>query len=262
MNPYISISGFMTRDEVRYAHDRFINTTREGCALMIGVNANKKTLCGKPAAQPNRFPLVETIAHIFRKLPQTLNMIAYAPAPDELSNADLDTMVRLGGSHLHGFQLDVCWPSPHILERHRRSHNHTLVLKIGVQALAECEHSGKRIATKLLTEYRGLVDGILIDFSGANGKSVHREDIGRVVEPILSKMDELVVGIAGGLDECVVRNLTPELICYPVLGLHADRKLRDADDYLDLKAVRGYISAALAALMLPRPQPILVTVEA
>lgn len=81
--PYIGVTGFMTRVEVRAV----LETVPAGSKyrLMVGVLMSSKTLRGEQNKWPGRYPKRETVPKIFVDDPRTFNLVHYATDnPDAL----------------------------------------------------------------------------------------------------------------------------------------------------------------------------------
>jgi hypothetical protein len=103
---YIGVTGFISRREVEAVLEGVPGDAAR--PLMVGVLVSAETLAGKPSRR--RYPPVEGISDLFLDDPRVLNLIHFNGGhPNRLTEA-LCRLTELGGPHLHGFQLNCCWP--------------------------------------------------------------------------------------------------------------------------------------------------------
>ena len=106
---YIGVTGFMTPQEVRAALRCFSGSP--ACKFMVGVLVSSKTLAGKRNKWPGRYPATERIVEIFQPHAAAVNLIHYNTDEPNTLSGQLLRLMDLAGSHLHGFQLNIAWPS-------------------------------------------------------------------------------------------------------------------------------------------------------
>jgi len=226
--PYIGITGFMTSTEVGSVLNSFpANVKRK---VMIGVLAGLKSLRGKTNKWPGRYPKVEEIKNIFIDHPAALNLIHYnTKEPDSLL-AQLLVMTKLGGPNLHGFQLNMAWPSKKVLVYYRRQcPEKQIVLQIGNKAI-ELVMKSPEILANHVERYSGVVDYVLLDPSGGLGKPFDVAEIRSYLEAIEAKKTEIGLGTAGGLSAQTLDILEPLAKEFPNLSIDAEGKLRNKED--------------------------------
>jgi hypothetical protein len=239
--PYIGITGFMSRAEVEVILSKLSPSNNH--LLMVGVLASWKTLRDVPNKWPNRYPPVGKIANIFSTDPRALNLIHYHTDESETLLHDLCWLTDLGGKLLHGFQLNVKWPSPKILDEYRVKHpDKKLVLQIGGGALEEIKHSPIRMAVRVAMEYNDLADYLLIDPSGGFGRDLDIEKTLDYLRALKEADIKLTLGVAGGLNGFSVPALKKITDEFPELCLDAEGRLRDEQDTLDLKKTEHYLT--------------------
>jgi hypothetical protein len=259
MKNYLGATGFTERWQVQEALGALPAPQcmeQYGRLLMVGVLASPKTLAGKPAGHPNRYPAMCKLKHIFAEDPRTLNLIHYAtPDRDEALVDQLKQMVELGGESLHGFQLNVAWPEvealskfrDHLCKQHR---NLKIVLQCGPRVLVPgvcpawlaCE----------VASYGNLIDAVLIDPSGGGGTPYSVCEAQEYVRYLrkATRTSRLVVGIAGGLRHDNLDALLRPMLEYdPHLSFDAESGLRDDPqdanrDTLNMENLCCYLESA------------------
>jgi hypothetical protein len=246
LKPYIGITGVMTLREMEYLAGLADTHIPEHGSMMCGVLMSHKTLNGKPAGNPRRYPPRERICRMFMEHPKFLNLVHYnSREPDILEQ--LEEALKWVGPYCHGFQLNVAWPDHLDLVDFKQRHpDKVIVLQLSARVLAEIEVYTNYTG---LLRYSGGIDAVLIDASGGQGEAL---DVDRVVS-LRRRIDDefplrnVSVGVAGGLDRYsvdVVRELRksqPAWETNPVFSIDAEGRLRTALDALDLDAVTEYV---------------------
>lgn len=248
--PYIGITGFMKWEEV-CSVSIFMPPSVDllpgslDRILMVGVSASLKTLRGRQNKWPNRYPKVEEISKIFCYESDVLNLIHYNTDEKETLAGQLDELIKHGGPNLHGFQLNIAWPSPIVLVAFRLLHpNKVIVLQVGSRAFQLVGHSPARLAKKVQDEYQGLIDYILLDSSGGLGKIFEPERFREYLQALQEKNLGIGLGVAGGLSAATLGILEPLAKDFPDLSIDAEGRLRDKNDCLDVVSAIKYVSVA------------------
>ena len=170
VHPYIGVTGIMTPQEARAAL-RVASTWESNYRVMLDVLASSKTLSGRKNKWPNRYPNPERIAELFVDHPKALNFVHYSTDTPEYLAAQLLSIAKLAGPHLHGFQLNVVWPEVEELMHFHLNSNpvgcYQLVLQLGTKAIDQCTSLEDLVAR--VTLYKDLVQYILLDCSGGKG---------------------------------------------------------------------------------------------
>ena len=214
--------------------------------LMIGVLVSSKTAKGLQNKRPNRYQKIECVKGIFPSHSKALNLIHYHTKEPETLKDQLVTLVKSGGSRLHGFQLNVAWPPPGPLREFRMEYPFVqMVLQIGNRAFELIEHSPQRLARKVATEYSDFVDYILLDPSGGEGKAMDTEIARSYLEALGAKDMDIGLGVAGGLSPATLHLAEPLLKDFPELSIDAEGGLRDGEDRLNVPLTQEYIRGAL-----------------
>jgi hypothetical protein len=243
-DPYVGVTGFMTRAEVDAAVEAFkAQANWRDADLMIGVLASSKTLAGGTNKWPNRYPKVGDIASLFPLYLNAFNLIHYA-TDDRSTLADqLKELVRLGGQNLHGFQLNIRWPEPAALDAIPKGMR--VVLQLGRGAIDEVDDDPIK-AAKALGAYKGTVTDVLIDMSGGRGRDIDVVTAARYVEAIDDRHPDFGIGVAGGLSSGTILRLAGLANRWPMLSIDAEGRLRtpQPEDRLDIEAVKDYLDMA------------------
>ena len=248
MKPYIGITGFMGRDEVKWAWDAFKKTRlAPDYMLMVGVLASLKTLYGHTNKWPNRYPAVKDISGIFIQDSGMLNLVHYNSKNTDMLFVQLMALTELiGPESFNGFQLNIAWPSElEILAYKAHYPGKKIVLQVGRNAFEMIENSPGKLVGRMVI-YVGLVDYILLDPSGGEGKTLDPEKMQDYLIAIKeSGFHNIGVGVAGGLSQDTLYLLKPLLKQISYLSIDAEGRLRNENDHLDMGFVEGYIRKAV-----------------
>lgn len=217
--------------------------------IMVGVLASQKTVfLGLENKWPNRYPSSSDISSIFPKHPLALNLIHYNTKEPETLLEQMLGVTKISGSCFHGFQLNVAWPSPKALEAYRQIHGGVkIVLQVGSSAFRKIGNSPVNLARKVMDEYDGLVDYLLLDPSGGLGEPFNTALAREYLEELRGQGAErfLGLGVAGGLSPTTLNLVEPLARAFPKLCIDAEGRLRDENDTLDLSVAREYVSKAM-----------------
>lgn len=244
---YVGVTGFTEREQVEEALS--VVPADSDRLLMVGVLATWKTLRGIPIKPKwgKQTPLTKNIKDIFVSDPRVLNLIHYSTQTGQ-ENSLADDMERLHhtvGEKLDGFQLNIAWPNPVLLEYYYYDvWNHVnaprIVLQVGRRAL-EAVSGNFDAAVNRLMDYTGIVTDVLFDLSGGLGKEI---DINQALR-FLRKLDEVGLGfgkgIAGGLGP---NSLDPVVYIgqeFPGVSTDAQGRLRDEENELVLPWMKRYL---------------------
>lgn len=243
--PYIGITGFMSLNDA--LHVLNIVPTNAERLIMIGVLASLKTMRGIQNKWPNRYPSMDKIAGIFPRHPRALNLIHYNTKEIDALGDQLIAMTNFGGENLHGFQLNIAWPSPAALEAYRKTNpSKQIVLQIGGHAFEMVNRSPEILSAKVAREYSGLVEYVLLDPSGGYGRPFDPERAQEYLNALKESNLDIGLGVAGGLSPAtlnLVESLTRD---FPNLSIDAEGRLRTTDDHLDLNVASEYLRVALS----------------
>ncbi len=216
--------------------------------VMIGVLASQTTVfLGLKNKWPNRYPNPSDIASIFPNHHLALNLIHYNTKESDTLLKQMLEVTELSGSNFQGFQLNVAWPSPLVLEGYRREFgNMKIVLQVGGYAFKKIGNSPVNLARKVVGEYHGLVDHLLLDPSGGFGKPFNTELAREYLDELRGQGAEnfLGLGVAGGLSPTTLNLVEPLVQDYPELSIDAEGRLRDENDRIDQSIAKEYVSKA------------------
>lgn len=256
MSPYIGITGIMSRAEAKallaVLSENEMWQMDKDRMLMLGYLASSKSLQGLPTRYPKRYPKIEDIPSLIIEEARVLNLIHYHSS--ERDEKLYDEMLRIGemcriNEGFSGFQLNVAWPSPMILERWQREADvgPVIVLQVGGRAMEEVNHSPSQLAQRV-KEYEGVVDYVLIDPSGGKGQDINPAKINVYLHALKEAGIRFGMGVAGGLSGDSLNLLMPILSEFPQISIDAEGKLRDAEGNLSLDRCVHYLNEALRVL--------------
>ncbi|MBI3074869.1 MAG: hypothetical protein HYY92_01485 [Parcubacteria group bacterium] len=246
--PYIGITGFMSVGEVLSILDTAEGTIPANAnrLVMVGVLASQKTMRGISNKWPNRYPPKDRIDGLFQNHPHALNLIHYNTKEEGTLAEQLHAMTEIGGPNLHGFQLNIAWPSLAVLYEFRRRHpTKVVVLQIGAHALAMVKHSPEWLV-KMTAHYEPVADYVLLDPSGGTGKPLDVEEMRGYLRALTARKLAMGLGIAGGLSPATLHNIAPLAREFPDMSIDAEGRLRTEDDHLDLAIAKEYLREASA----------------
>ncbi len=242
--PYIGITGFMSLSDALQVLDAIPENADR--LVMIGVLASLKTMRGIQNKWPNRYPTMDRIAGIFPDHPLALNLIHYNTKEKDTLCDQLVAMTEFGGANMHGFQLNIAWPSLDVLGEYRQKHpTKQIVLQIGGHAFEMVNHSPEQLAARV-AEYEGITEYVLLDPSGGYGKPFDPERARDYLLALKAQNLEIGLGVAGGLSPTtldLVRQLAKE---FTDLSIDAEGRLRTQEDHLDLNVANDYLRIALS----------------
>ena len=248
--PYVGVTGFMSSEEVTETL-KDIDFKTANRLLMVGVLASSKTIQGIKNKWPNRYPPLHEIGNIFVKNDDCLNLIHYnTKDPDKLLT-QLIMVSDAVNDNFDGFQLNIAWPPPQILENYKSLYPcKQIVLQIGGGAFEEAGNMPAWVANKV-AEYVGIVDYILLDPSGGLGQPSDPLKAREYLDELSRYEKEIGLGVAGGLSPNTLHLLEPLLQVYPSISIDAEGKLRNEQDHLDVAITRKYIQQSLHMFSMP-----------
>lgn len=245
MNPYIGITGFLKPEEVFSA----LGVFPEGISrkLMVGVLASYKSLRGIPMKPrwAKRMPNPASISRLFLNDERVVNLV-HLSTGEETILEDMFKIHSLAGQNFHGFQLNIAWPHINQLVSYRAavSRSYRIVLQIGRKAMETVGGTIQDTVNKL-SHYVEVIDDILFDPSGGQGKPFDTRQAYEFLSAITDKGWNIGLGVAGGLGPDSLNLVEPLIAKFPNLSIDAEGKLRNDQNNLDLKAVRDYLTKAL-----------------
>jgi hypothetical protein len=248
---YLGVTGLRRRRDCLTLIEK---TPDIGRKIMLGVLASAKTLKGLPNSWPQRYPDVNQIAAIFPDHARALNLVHYNTKPDvaEPLHVQLGHVMDVAGINCHGLQLNIAWPEASELDRFLdRQLSPTIVLQVGGKAFKPFEGVGgpRRLAERV-REYGKLVEYVLLDPSGGEGKALDGERLLPYVQELYEKSPDLGVGVAGGLSSETIDLMNLLWDRYPDLSIDAEGRLRDSPedkvdgDRFNMEKALAYLQSA------------------
>ncbi|MBP7770701.1 MAG: hypothetical protein KA066_02195 [Candidatus Pacebacteria bacterium] len=240
--PYIGITGFTARSQINAVLGNGLPAVTDQL-VMVGLLISSRTMRGETNKWPNRYPKPGDLEHVFVNDKRLLNLIHFNTNIKDLPFL-LDHMrvaQELAGPACNGFQLNIAWPDPEVLEKYKKAPggNNTIVLQCGRKAIEEAGNV-HGLATRL-RRYDGLADYVLVDPSGGLGKDFNYADMYATLETLFCDAPQTMgIGIAGGLSPDNLDRLRPLLEEFE-FSIDAEGNLRDADDHLDITVASSYL---------------------
>lgn len=244
--PYIGVTGFMTRDEVRKVLE--VVPHNSDYALMVGVLMNEKTINGLAHKKwPGRYPLWHDVPGIFVDDPRTLNLVHYnTPHVESLARQLLEIVDMCPG--IDGFQLNIPWPSIDQMEQYWNvCPEKKVVLQLGSQAMREVSSIDNLV--KRIEDYGPLIDTVLVDASGGTGRPLEPAVCTQYLRA-LQKVPNITLAVAGGLGPGSLHLMKDLVECFGELSIDAEGRLRapHPEDRLDIEATQSYVLQAFRLL--------------
>lgn len=245
--PYIGVTGFMSRNEVEKVLAEFPKDSVR--KFMVGVLASTTTLYGeKPSRLFGRYPIIQNIEDIFSPDTRAFNVIHFNDKTREMAMIlnQLLVLTKLGGKHLHGFQLNIKWPHPFILNMFKKVHpDKKIILQLGREAFKDVDSSPARMAEKVRVTYNELIDYLLIDPSAGEGREFDLKMALSCLRALKERCNPLIgFGIAGGLyDGNAEKLLSPVVAEFSDISTDTEGKMRDKElgDALNIDRAIRYV---------------------
>ncbi len=246
MIPYIGITGFMSSTEV----SRVLNTVPANSKrmVMVGVLASSDTIQGIANSRPRRYPKHDQMGGIFQDHPHALNLIHFNTKNRKFLFSQMMRARILAWRYCHGFQLNMAWPGTDILMNvlGEMPKSTIIVLQVGSRAFEMIDHSPKKLADKIESQYGGLIHYVLLDASGGLGKPMDAEALRPYLRALGARRLPIGLAVAGGLCADTLDLILPLVDEFPTLSIDAEGKLRDKNDDLDVDAAILYRDRAEA----------------
>ncbi|MDO8408385.1 MAG: hypothetical protein Q7S95_04140 [bacterium] len=248
--PYIGVTGFTDRQQVIEAFFHVPDNAHR--RLMVGVLASYKSLRRLPMREQwaKQTPPSDELHSIFFEHPQVLNLIHYSAdifVDKELCD-DLLALAHHAGSVLHGFQLNIVWPSSIALrDFHRfvRKQKLSVVLQINHGSIALAGGTPVAIVEKL-RRYEGLIQHLLVDASGGLGKALNVSWAQLYLRAFRDAQLPFALGVAGGFGPNSMEPIKELLAEFPDLSWDAQGRLRDKDHRLNPILAGEYLDLSYA----------------
>ena len=241
--PYIGITGIVSPAESEVITQISLgNSARQ---IMMGVLVSSKSLRGERNKWPERYPNIRDIAGVFTHDPATFNVIHYNTDQPATLSDQLEEVRRLAGPNLHGFQLNMAWPSVPELRRFTyQNPDQKMILQINQEAFWAVEGLTGGLIYKLKQEYLGFIDHILLDLSAGYGRPLETAWARQQLQKLQDAELGIGLGVAGGLGPASLQLVEPLAKDFPELSIDAEANLRDPNDNLDLDLAQDYLRQA------------------
>lgn len=247
--PYIGVSDVGSIENILELEKYF--SPAEPLRLKAGITMTRKALWGIPTRWKDVCPPKEDITKIFYGTFSTvLHVVHYADYDGIDLAPSLARLVKLGGPHLHGIQLDMVWPDSSVLAECKGAHpDLQFILQVGEKALAQVNYNPLKM-WQAIQHYDGLVGRILLDQSMGEGKALDARSLVRFVDILYERMETPSVVVAGGLGPQTLHLVEPLMAMYPRLSIDAQGQLRESGRTLDgpisLTRTSDYVTRAIA----------------
>lgn len=249
--PYIGVTDFTSVEQV---HEVLTCIPAEANRrLHVGAMISYKTLNQIPTKTgwENIWLDEPGLNNLFKPNPAVYNVIHYADY-DNLTTLDhLLEAVNKSGPGVDAVQLDMKWPSHHLVAqlRYALDPKIQIIQQIGSTAIAESSNWERDMAV-----YQGIVDYVLLDCGMGRGIPFDPLYMNSLVETALRYFSEHQIAVAGGLGPQTYDNMRHLLKKYPSISCDAQGKLRSsgsAVDPLDLELVKQYVSGVCSLITNP-----------
>lgn len=245
--PYIGVTGIFTRKVADGFSARFVDGSKR--KFMVGVLASKQTLEGKEDKYPLRYPRISNIGKIFPENPNTISLIHFYAENSNNLFSQLRELTRYGGTNLDGFQLNMVWPDPDMIEKYLRENEEMkIVLQVNSKALELVNNNPVKLAKKIKSEYKEIIDYILIDSSEGKGVPLNAKKSIEYLGGLSTMVPEVGLVVAGGLCAETLHLVADIVQEFPNISIDAEGKLRDKYDLLDVWKAKFYIDESLKLL--------------
>jgi phosphoribosylanthranilate isomerase len=241
--PSIGIAGVTTGEQaqrlLKYAEGM---GWPHGRKVAIGALTSYKALAFGSPANTQRYVMPSELNEVFIVHGLAFNQVHFNSNAAGLF-AQLSSILK-PSTYCDGVQLNVPWPRIDQLQRLRERIYVHVTLQISRRAFAMAGGTVSGLISQL-SEYAGVVDRVLIDPSGGEGRPLGRKTVDLIRELVRSELP-FQWGVAGGLKAENVHELSPLLEVYPGLSWDAESGLRTQQDVLDLGKCRAFLAASVA----------------
>lgn len=260
LSPYIGITGFTNIIHV-FNTIKIYPTDTNIPKIMVGILVNNRSLDGLPVAEEltKKYPQRDVVSGLFSKHKNAMNIIHYSTNDPEHFMDQLLKMVYLYSygnyednhpiiGKLHGFQFNMMWPDPKILDEFKglvKEKKFKFILQIGKSAFDSINNSHIKLSEKL-KEYSGIIDYVLLDRSEGNGEEMDIDFMYDYISAIYHNNQDINISIAGGLSAKSLGDIEHIIVDFPEISIDAEGKLRDNENNLDLTLARDYLKKALS----------------
>lgn len=243
--PSIGIAGVTTADQAKMliGHAQQIGWPH-GYRLAIGALTSYKALALGGPSNSSRYLMPSDLNEVFGGHRMVFNQIHFNSDAAGLFGQLYSILKE--PTYCDGVQLNIPWPRLDQLQRLRERIYIHVTLQISRRAYAMAGNTAEGLIKKL-QDYGGVVDRVLVDPSGGEGKPLSIEALDLLNQLAGSDLP-FQWGVAGGLKAENVHQLAPLLNVVPDLSWDAESGLRDEADGLDLEKCRGFLTASAALI--------------
>lgn len=256
--PYIGITGVETPTQAQHLLNIFDQRApaRVDVSLHLGLMMSYKTLHGLPTQWANVFPKKESLRGVFAAGSRfdVLTCLHYA----DYDGIDVEDSLVETFSYVcpeaNSLQLDMIWPDPDAIAaallRGWEGDSPTVILQVGRAAL-EAVHRRPNELVNRLSDYEGVVDCVLLDESGGEGRPIQIGSVLPLAQAIARNCSRFKIAFAGGLGPDTIKPVAKELLTmFPMASFDAQKNLctnSDVRSGLDLTRCARYLWSALEA---------------
>ena len=245
--PYIGITGFMSRKEIdECAKRRPPNSSR---LLMCGVLVSSKTLAGKTNKYWNSYPKLEHLAMILAgNQPGVFKCLHLTTdEPEKLYNQAM-LGIDYGGGKVDGIQLNMVWPDEKAIRRLKdQEPKLKFILQVSPHLAGYSTLSPEQLASNL-SYYSGQVDYVIVDYSRGFGLDAPIDEVKKYFAALHCFHSGIGIVLGGGLfSGNVCKIINPLLTLYPDISIDTQRKTRDDSEdggHLILPEAIAYLEEA------------------
>lgn len=251
--PYIGVTDFSHYSQVREALENIPEKVNR--RLHVGVMSSYKTVSGikTQTGWEKIWPRGDILQGIFQPHPRVFNVLHYADfeVPSLTTVGHLVTICKEAGPHLHGLQLDMIWPSVHLIEEFRQIFPDTeVILQVSKLALKLLESTSKNL-NEQVQMYSGVVDYFLIDSSMGRGEPMSPTYILDYVNEISLVVPPYRIAVGGGLGPSTYRLLDRIFSYSNLISCDAQGQMRSsgkATDPIEMSRVCAYLRGVSSLL--------------
>lgn len=251
MKPYIGVSSLTHPSQIITALKVVPQNAKH--KLMAGTSVSFKSLRRLPLSPrwEKRMINPDLLNRMMLDDERLLNLVHYSADNGDALNKDLESIHRLAGPNLSGFQLNIVWPNIEQLTQYRIKYPSShIVLNLFPPTLKSVDYNAKKL-DKRLAPYLDLVDAVLIDGSGGQGQSLDPKVTSEILER-LSRHLNLGLGIAGRLGPFSLDPLLQFSKYFPTLSIDAETEIRDSITN-EIDHIRMVVYIELAYYVLEKP---------
>ncbi|MGH7249575.1 MAG: hypothetical protein ACREGC_01235, partial [Minisyncoccia bacterium] len=138
---------------------------------------------------------------------------------------------ELAGPHCHGFQFNMAWPDPNLIEHLAiKTPRILIVLQIGKHCFEDAHYSSYELASRIVSMYGHLCDCVLFDRSEGHGELLNPLLVRKYLAAMRRLIPEMGLGVAGNLGpENLEERLSPLIPEFQNLSHDSFTQIHNAD---------------------------------